>query len=57
MTPSLPTPSVPEADAPKPYDAPALTALGTVTTVTAGPDGGNLDQLFGGGGGFQDQTS
>lgn len=37
----------------KPYDAPALESLGTLAEHTAGPDGGNIDQLVGGSGGFQ----
>ena len=48
-------------DAPKPYAAPALHTLGTIDAVTAGPNvgGGNIDQLFGGVGGFRtaDTTS
>lgn len=47
-----------DAPAPKPYESPTLTALGAVDAVTAGPDGGNIDQIFGGSGGFQqDGTS
>ena len=48
MTPdSTPTPA-------RQYTAPSLVPLGTIDAVTAGPnaDGGNLDQLFGGTGGF-----
>lgn len=36
------------------YSAPAVTPLGTIAAVTAGPvvDGGNIDQLVGQVGGF-----
>ena len=37
----------------KPYAAPTLDALGAVGRVTAGPEGGDLDQLIGSSGGFQ----
>ena len=40
--------------APSAYVAPALTPLGTVSTVTAGPDGARtLDGLVGDDGGFR----
>lgn len=42
---------------PQPYRAPELTTLGSIEVLTAGPDSGTLDQLFGGSGGFQDSTS
>ena len=38
----------------RPYAAPSLTPLGSVDGLTAGPDGGSIDQIFGGSGGFQD---
>ncbi len=43
---------------PRPYAAPALTALGAVDTITAGPiaDGGNIDALVGLSGGFNVTT-
>lgn len=44
----------------RPYDVPALTPLGAVGAVTAGPDGEKtLDGLVGSDGGFRqaDQTS
>ena len=50
MTPTDPTP----APEPRPYAAPSLTPLGAVDALTAGPDGGAIDQIFGGSGGFQD---
>ncbi len=60
MTHSSDTPA-PAADAlpttPQPYRAPELTTLGSIEVLTAGPDSGNLDQIFGGTGGFQDSTS
>ena len=36
----------------RPYEAPALDALGTIGAVTAGPNNGSLDQLGGASGGF-----
>lgn len=41
------------APAPRPYQAPELTPLGSIDVITAGPDSGNIDQIFGGSGGFQ----
>ena len=45
----------------RPYDAPEATALGTISSVTAGPDGTKtLDGLVGDDGGFvmrDDMTS
>lgn len=63
LIPMTSTPQTPpRSDAPRhpsspdrlPYEAPSLTSLGSVGTVTAGPKGGNLDQIFGGTGGFQE---
>lgn len=45
------------AHEPRAYAAPALTTLGTIDALTAGPNSGSLDQLVGAGGGFQDATS
>ena len=60
MTPNTNLPS-PKDDAlpqtPRAYAAPALTALGTVEVLTAGPEGGSIDQIVGSSGGFQDATS
>ena len=55
--PILPTSDVPAS--PKPYQAPALTDLGSIDVITAGPDtGGNIDMIYGGEGGFvRDSTS
>ena len=42
----------------KPYVAPVLTELGSVETITSGPDNGDMDQLVGAAGGFRrDSTS
>lgn len=63
MTDSPMTPaSAPAAPPSRPYTAPSLRPLGSIEAVTAGPvaDGGDLDQLFGGTGGFNavpDSTS
>ncbi len=49
-----------DAPPPRPYDPPSLISLGTVESVTAGPiaNGGNLDQLVGLAGGFnQSETT
>lgn len=43
----------PIADA-KPYAAPELQPLGSISGLTAGSDTGTIDQLFGGNGGFGD---
>lgn len=51
MAPDTLTADAPRADA-KPYDAPGLTPLGEIASLTAGPDEGTLDQLAGGNGGF-----
>ena len=57
-SPDLPTPSD-DAPAPalRPYQAPDLTLLGTVDVLTSGPNSGNIDQIYGGSGGFQDTAS
>ena len=36
----------------QPYTPPMLVELGTIGSVTAGPDNGTVDQLIGSGGGF-----
>ncbi len=41
----------------KAYTPPTLEELGTVGERTAGPEGGDLDTLTGGTGGFQDDAS
>ena len=53
------TPPTPDESAlPKPYQAPALTELGSIDVVTAGPDNGDLDMIVGSSGGFmRDGTS
>lgn len=45
--------------APKPYQPPALTALGSIEVLTAGPDSeGSMDSIVGAPGGFtRDSTS
>ena len=42
--------------APRSYEPPTMTALGSIASLTAGDRSGTLDQLFGGNGGFQDPT-
>lgn len=37
----------------KPYEAPEVVRLGSVEDLTKGPEGGSIDSLFGGNGGFQ----
>lgn len=48
-----------EPHAPKAYVSPELSPLGHIAGLTAGPDGGTLDQLANGDGGFieDDPTS
>lgn len=55
MTPDsqTPAPSTPAA----PYSPPSLTPLGTVDALTAGPNEGAIDQIFGGSGGFQERDA
>lgn len=58
----MPTVPVPSHLSPRPYQAPALTDLGTIEAVTAGPDKSpekHLDMIIGSDGGFfaQDATS
>lgn len=57
MDPVAPATSTPPASrADHAYTAPVLTPLGTVEAVTGGPNpnGGNIDQLVGGVGGFRE---
>ena len=58
QTETTPSPSIARTASRGPYVAPSLTPLGSVESVTAGPieRGGNLDQLFGGIGGFNAVT-
>ena len=50
--PAQPTPAM------RPYARPQMSPLGAVEAVTAGPDGGTLDQIVGSSGGFlEDGTS
>lgn len=37
----------------RPYTAPEVRVLGSLSGSTAGPDGGDIDQLVGSSGGFQ----
>ncbi|MDT0631371.1 hypothetical protein RQM47_04855 [Rubrivirga sp. S365] len=58
MTPDTLSPST-DTDAPaalKPYATPVYTEFGSISSLTAGPGAGTLDQLIGGDGGF-DPTS
>ena len=60
MTPSsdLQAPTENEPTPLQPYQAPEMTALGSIEVLTAGPDSGSIDQIYGGSGGFQrDSTS
>lgn len=41
----------------KPYATPVYTEFGSISSLTAGPNQGTLDQLIGGDGGFNDPTS
>ena len=50
----LPTALPPSA--PRPYAVPELTELGMIESLTAGPDSGAIDQIFGGTGGFMDPS-
>lgn len=56
-TPDVPEDAVVRDDEAVSYTTPALSDLGSVAAVTAGPHSGNLDQLVGGSGGFIDTTS
>ena len=38
---------------PRPYLTPEIELLGSIAERTAGPDGGEIDQLVGGSGGFR----
>ena len=40
----------------KSYKRPELETLGSLEEITRGPQGGAIDSLFGGNGGFQDPT-
>ena len=53
-----PAPPAPSAPTTRVYASPQMVPLGAVDAVTAGPDGGTLDQLVGSSGGFmEDGTS
>ena len=58
LNPDTPSPEGAPSPTPKAYARPALTELGTVEVLTAGPQGGSIDQIVGSSGGFQpDGTS
>lgn len=47
----------PAASVKRPYGEPKLNQIGRIREITGGPNGGTIDSLTGGSGGFQSATS